>query len=137
MARTLETLEVYGMAEEFSDPVWNLIQTWDGFTKDTIGKQLARAVDSISANIAEGYGRFYYKESKQFYFYARGSVQETKAWLGKCKRREIIQAQEADALLQQAATVLFKLNAYIKFVAKSAKHNPTKTTTQVWPTPNS
>ena len=34
MEYTLETLEVYQMAEEFSDPIWNLIQTWDAFAKD-------------------------------------------------------------------------------------------------------
>ncbi len=66
MEYTLETLEVYLMAEDFSDEIWNYIQEWDSFKKDTIGKQLARAADSISANIAEGYGRYFYKESKQF-----------------------------------------------------------------------
>jgi len=40
---------------------------------------MVRAADSIPANIAEGYGRYFYKESKQFYFYSRGSIQETKA----------------------------------------------------------
>ena len=90
----------------------------------TIGEQLARAADSISANIAEGYGRYFYKESKQFYFYARGSVQETKAWLSKCKRRNIIAADKVENLLQQAGVLLFKLNAYIKFVRSSPQHNP-------------
>src|SRR5215218_8394556 len=120
MEYTLETLEVYQMAEEFSDPIWNKVNEWDYFVKDTIGKQLVRAADSISANITEGYGRYYYKESKQFYFYARGSIQETKAWLSKCKRRKIIGAIEADALLQKADALLIKLNAFIKFVAASS-----------------
>ncbi|HVF97033.1 MAG TPA: four helix bundle protein [Flavisolibacter sp.] len=116
MEYTFETLEVYQMAEGFSIPIWNIIQGWDSFRKDTIGKQLARSADSISANIAEGYGRYYYKESKQFYFYARGSIQETKAWLSKCMRRKIIAVNDADALVQTANDLLFKLNAYIKFV---------------------
>ena len=133
MEHTLETLDVYQMAEEFSDPIWNLIQGWNAFARDTIGKQLARAVDSISANIAEGYGRYYYKESKQFYFYARGSIQETKAWLSKCKRRNIIEVQEAESLLQQAGVLLFKLNAYIKFIRFSSLHNEK---TKHTPTPN-
>src|SRR5215218_2273758 len=111
MEYTLETLEVYQMAEEFSDPIWNKVNEWDYFVKDTIGKQLVRAADSISANITEGYGRYYYKESKQFYFYARRSIQETKAWLSKCKCRKLISASEADALLQKAKILLFKLNA--------------------------
>lgn len=95
----------------------------DHFTKDTIGKQLVRAADSVSANIAEGYGRYYYKESKQFFFYSRGSLQETKSWLGKCRRRNIIEMNNADELLNEAEKILAKLNAYIKFIANSVKHN--------------
>jgi four helix bundle protein len=123
MEYTLEKLEVYLLAEMFSDTIWNLVDKWDYFKKDTIGKQIVRSADSISANIAEGYGRYFYKESKQFYFYSRGSLQETKAWLGKCKRRKIIDSEKAEALILEAEKILAKLNAYIKFVANSAKHN--------------
>jgi hypothetical protein len=69
MDYTLEKLEVYNLAEEFSDEIWDIVEGWKIFLKDTIGKQLVRSADSISANIAEGYGRYYYKESKQFYFF--------------------------------------------------------------------
>lgn len=68
MEYTLEKLEVYNLAEAFSDERWNIVAGWTIFLKDTIGKQMVRSTDSISANIAEGYGRYYYKESKQFYF---------------------------------------------------------------------
>lgn len=121
---TLEKLEVYELAELFSDEIWDIVMTWDNFKKDTIGKQIVRSSDSVSANIAEGYGRFYYKESKQFYFYSRGSLQETKSWLGKCKRRKIVKEEKCEELLRKAEIILLKLNAFIKFVSKSAKHNP-------------
>lgn len=124
MDYTLENLEVYKLAEAFSDEIWEIVAGWSLFHKDTIGKQIVRAADSASANIAEGYGRYYYKESKQFYFYSRGSVQETKSWLGKCKRRKIVKESKCDDLLKSAETILIKLNAYIKFVSNSAKHNP-------------
>ncbi len=68
MDYTLEKLEVYQLSEAFSDTVWGIVTAWDNFQKDTIGKQIVRSADSISANIAEGYGRYYYKESKQFFF---------------------------------------------------------------------
>lgn len=119
MEYTLEKPEVYQLAELFGDEFWSLVEKWDNFKKDTIGKQLVRAADSISANIAEGYGRYFYKESKQFYFYSRGSIQETKSWLSKCKRRNIINADKCDELLARAEKILAMLNAYIKFVAKS------------------
>lgn len=126
MDYTLENLKVYQLAEEFSDEIWNIVLVWEQFRKDTLGKQLVRSSDSISANIAEGYGRYFYKESKQFYFYARGSIQESKSWLGKCKRRKVIEEKKCIELLKRAETILIKLNAYIKFVSNSPKHNPKK-----------
>ncbi len=121
MEYTLEKLEVYNLAEDFSDKIWNIVITWKIFERDTIGKQMVRAADSISANIAEGYGRYFYKESKQFYFYSRGSIQETKAWLSKCKRRSIIPSSYCDELTAFADRLLIMLNAFIKFVARSQK----------------
>jgi four helix bundle protein len=122
MDYTLEKLDVYNLAEDFSDRIWKIVQCWRIFEKDTVGKQMVKAADSISANISEGYGRYFYKESKQFYFYGRGSILETKSWLSKCKRRGIIPTEESEELINYAEKILFKLNAYIKFVAKSQKN---------------
>lgn len=121
MEYVLEKLEVYNMADDFSDAVWDIVIKWDYFTKDTIGKQLVRSADSISANIAEGYGRYFYKESKQFYFYSRGSIQETKAWLSKCLRRKLIVKETCEQLIKLCKKLLLMLNAFIKFVSNSQK----------------
>jgi four helix bundle protein len=121
MEYTLEKLEVYLLAEAFSDRIWTIVQQFDYFTKDTIGMQIARSADSISANIAEGYGRYYYKESKQFYFYSRGSIQETKAWLSKCERRKIVDENICRELINEAEKILAMLNAYVKFIVRSQK----------------
>lgn len=66
MDYTLEKPEVYNLSEELSDEIWYIVDGWKIFLKDTIGKQIVRSADSISANVAEGYGRYYYKykESK-------------------------------------------------------------------------
>ncbi len=123
MEYTLEKLEVYCLAETLADEVWEIADSWNFFVKDTIGKQVVRSADSISANIAEGYGRYYYKESKQFFFYARGSLLETKAWIGKCIRRRLYNIDKCNELLKRFDEIHVKLNAYIKFVSKSSKHN--------------
>lgn len=68
MEYTLEKLEVYNLAEDFSDKIWNRVIGWKFFEKDTIGRQIVRAADSISANIAEGYGRHYIKKVNNFIF---------------------------------------------------------------------
>jgi four helix bundle protein len=122
MNYTLENLDVYKLAESFSDKIWDIIQTFEYFTKDTIGKQMARSADSISANIAEGYGRHYFKESKQFYFFARGSIQETKSWLSKCERRNLIDKVNCAKLIEEANFILLKLNSYIKFISEVQKN---------------
>jgi len=72
----LEDLEVYQLAESFGDEIWDIVIGWDYFAKDTVGKQITRSADSISSNIAEGYGRFHYKENKNFCYFSRGSIIE-------------------------------------------------------------
>jgi four helix bundle protein len=51
-----ENLRIYQLSERLADRVWESVSLWDGFAKDTVGKQLVRAADSIGANIAEGSG---------------------------------------------------------------------------------
>jgi four helix bundle protein len=51
---SLEDLEVYQLAESFSDEIWGIVGGWEYFAKDTVGKQIVRSADSIGANIAEG-----------------------------------------------------------------------------------
>ena len=66
MVLRLEDLDVYQMAEELADIVWNICLGWDYFARDTVGKQFVKATDSISANLAEGHGRFHlYSKSCQ------------------------------------------------------------------------
>jgi len=43
-----------------------MVVSWNNFDKDTYGKQLVRAADSIGANIAEGSGRGTPKDNKRF-----------------------------------------------------------------------
>jgi four helix bundle protein len=58
MARTnFEKLEVYKLSERLADEIWVAVISWDRFARDTVGKQVVRAADSIGANIATGAGR--------------------------------------------------------------------------------
>ena len=79
----LEDLEIYKLSLELGEFVWNLVDKWDYFPKRTVGRQFVEAADSIAANIAEGYGRYFYKDSKQFCYYSRGSLMETKKLVNK------------------------------------------------------
>ena len=74
----LEELRVYNLSMEMGEKIWNIVIKWDFFAKDTIGKQLVKSADSVSANLSEGFGRYFYKEERNFCYYSRGSLFETK-----------------------------------------------------------
>ena len=121
----LEDLDVYNLAMEFGEKVWDIVFTWDYFAKDTVGKQLVKSADSIAANISEGYGRYFFKENKQFCYYARGSLMETKTWLLKANKRNLITSEDLHKLLDELETIHKKLNSYIKSIGSKKTHtNP-------------
>lgn len=115
----LEDLEVYNLSEVISDKIWGLVMEWDYFAKDTIGKQICRGADSISANIAEGYGRYHFRENKNFCYYSRGSILEVKSFLRKSKNRNLISEDCYSELYTELHTIHLKLNAYIKYIGKN------------------
>lgn len=103
----LEDLEIYKISLDIGDLVYEVVSEWNQFDKDTLGKQLVRASDSIALNISEGYGRFYFKENKNFCYYSRGSAKETLTALEKANKRNLI-------TVEQYKLVSAKLNLYFK-----------------------
>jgi four helix bundle protein len=114
----LENLEIYQISMTISGKIWELSNTWNHFEKDTIGKQIVRASDSISANISEGFGRYHYNDSKNFLFYARGSLYETLTWLKKARDRNLIKNEDFEELERQCIRLTVKLNNFIKSIGK-------------------
>jgi len=55
MRNKLDDLKVYQLAINIGETVWKTTETFDPFSKRSIGLQLVRAADSMSANISEGY----------------------------------------------------------------------------------
>jgi len=86
-----------------------------------LGSQIRNAAVSITANIAEGYGRFHYKESIQFYRISRGSLFELKDHLITCHDLEFITIstyKNGKTLIESA---LKTLNGYISYMNKLNK----------------
>ena len=110
----LEDLEIYQPTLEVGEHVWNLVDKWDSFPKTSLGAQFVEAADSIAANIAEGYGRYFFKDRKKFCYYSRGSLMETKTWATKSYHRKLISQQDFDILIEKLKKLHFKLNNYIK-----------------------
>ena len=114
----LEELNVYNLSMKLAEEVWNCILNWEKFSRDTIGKQLLRAVDSGSANISEGFGRFHFSESNHFNYYAPGSLYETKTWLTKAHQRRLIDDDTFNKFENEINNLGVKLNNYINSIRK-------------------
>jgi len=97
-SESFENLKVYRAAEDLADLVWEIVAAWEPFARDTVGKQLVRAADSVGANIAEGAGRKTYADNKRFVAMARGSLCETRHFLRRAHKRNLLAAPETEAL---------------------------------------
>ncbi len=118
MVLKVEDLEIYQMAEDLSDQIWELYIGLDYFARDTVGKQLVRATDSISANIAEGHGRYHFNDRLRFCYYARGSLFESRSWLFKAIRRKLIKGS-IEEIIEIIEILPKRLNAYIGSIKKA------------------
>lgn len=73
-----ENLDIYKWSEKLADQIWKVVVRWEVLAKDTLGKQLVRAADSVGANIAKGSSRGTEPELRRFLRISRGSLYETK-----------------------------------------------------------
>src|SRR4030067_2510833 len=110
----LEDIKAYMIASKLSDYVWKVVSEWDWFNKRTLGVQWVNATDSISGNVAEGFGRYHKKDKQKFYYNARGSVYESVHWTIKAFVRKLIKEQERDDILEELRSLPREINFLIK-----------------------
>ena len=123
MERTnFENLDVYKRSVELADLIWDVVIGWDYFAKDTIGKQLVRAADSVPANIAEGTGRGTAKDKQYFMRVARGSLYETKNGLRRAFKRKLLKEEQVAALKPLTDALAPMLNAYLRSIGANTKN---------------
>lgn len=117
MERTnFEKLRVYRLSEKLADELWKTVVGWSHFDRDTVGKQLVRAGDSIGANIAEGAGRGTFLDNRRFVRMARGSLNETKHWLRRAHKRGLLTTAQTSALKLMLDELAPTLNAYLSSI---------------------
>ena len=111
----LNDISSYKKAFNLSNYVWNIITNWDYFSKKTIGEQFVTAVDSISANIAEGFGRFNKKEKIRFSRISQGSLKESLDWNEKAKIRKLLNKDQYDHIFAELQSLPKEINEFIRF----------------------
>ena len=114
----LDDLQVYQLSMQIGEELWDIADIWNSFEKDTLGKQLVRAIDSVAANLSEGFGRYHFREKTHFSYYSRGSLYESKTWLTKANNRKLIDDEEFKYLISEIDKIGIKLNNYITATKK-------------------
>jgi four helix bundle protein len=116
-----ETLKVYQLAEKLADEIWGIVSGWNQFARDTVGRQLVRAADSIGANIAEGTGRGSFQDNRRFVRTARASLNETKHWLRRAYSRGLLDASRVECVKSIIDELTPKVNAYLRSIGTVPK----------------
>ena len=102
------------MSVELGRKAWKIYEKMNWQEKKIMGDQFIRAVDSVGANIAEGYGRFHYLDRIKFYYNARGSLFEAKYWLLLLEDRKKIKKETYQNFLKDLEELHKQLNVFIK-----------------------
>lgn len=117
----LNDIEAFRVSFHLSNYVWETVISWSGFSQRTVGEQFVRAVDSISSNIAEGFGRYGKKDKIKFYRYSQGSLSESLNWNEKSKLRKLLPAEEYKYIFDELQKLPKAINALILFTNQKLK----------------
>ena len=115
----LKDLEIYKLSREISKNAWEIYKNLNFEEKKIIGEQFIRAIDSISANIAEGHGRFHYLDRIKFCYNARGSLEESVNWTEIMIERDIGKKIILERIVKLLKEEEVKLNNYISSIYRA------------------
>lgn len=118
----LRDLEVYQLSRKLSSIAWKIYDAMDWQTKKAIGDQFIRATDSVGANIAEGYGRYHYKDKVKFFYNSRASLVEANDhWKELIEERKLAEAKLLAGFSEIARELGPKLNNFISSTMRASR----------------
>lgn len=117
----LENLTSYKISCDLASIIYKVIKDWSYLDKQTIGIQLIRAIDSIAANIAEGFGRYHKKDKIKFYYNARASAFESNHWIKTAFERNLLKEKDYAQVKELLEKLPKEINLLIKLTANNLK----------------
>jgi len=120
---SFEELEVWKLAREFRQEIYKVTDAFPKDEKFILVEQMRRAAVSVTANIAEGFGRFHYKENIQFCRQARGSLFELIDHLITAHDLSYLNDETFRNLKQSGYRCIKVLNAYVSAINRRS-HTP-------------
>ncbi len=119
---TVEDILCYKTSNELAHQIYKLVRKWDFLDQKTIGIQLIKAMDSVAANIAEGFGRYHKKDKIKFFYNARASAFESSHWVKAALERKLLSNKEYEKVIYS----LQQLPKQINYLIKMTQTNLTK-----------
>ncbi|MGH7206705.1 MAG: four helix bundle protein [Nitrospiraceae bacterium] len=118
--RSFEDLEVWKLGRQIRKKLYEVARRLPEHEKYTLAPQIRNAALSLTANLAEGYGRFHFKENVQFGRISRGSAFELLDHLITCNDEGYINNGELQETRDELSSFLRLLNGYIRSIGKAA-----------------
>lgn len=109
---SFESLEVWQESQNLAVTIYSLTKSFPNDELFAMTSQLRRAAYSVSANIAEGFGRKTKSDKLHFYTMAYGSLLEVKKFLYLSNKLEYINVSSLDDSITQVTSCQKLLNAF-------------------------
>jgi len=122
--RTFEDLDVWKVCRDLRAHITIIARTFPKEEQYRLRDQLVRASRSVTANLAEGYGRFHYTENIQFARQARGSLYETIDHLTVAQEEKLISDETFTSMREGVLRAVSVVNGFIRYLstAKTSSH---------------
>ena len=117
---TLKDLGVYQLSRQLSALAWEIYSKLNYEEKKIMGDQFIRSIDSVGANISEGYARYHYLDKVRFYHISRGSLSEAcQHWAELMIERKVIDQAIFNSIQEVYKSLEVKLNNFISSTLKT------------------
>jgi four helix bundle protein len=110
----LKDLEVYQLSRQLSQLSWPIYERLSWQDKKIMGDQFIESIDSVGANIAEGYRRFHYLDKIKFYYNSHASLSEScNHWLELLVERGRVDQNSVQIINEIKEKLSLKLSNFI------------------------
>lgn len=114
-------LTAWKQAHELVLGIYKITKNFPKEEQFGVTSQLRRASSSITANIAEGFGRYHFKDKIRFYYRSRGSATEVQDFLLLTKDLEYITREECKTLGEKLNEIIKLINGLIKSINRNSQ----------------
>ena len=117
MHTPIEGTDLLRRVDALADKTYRLVRQRGSFDRDTVGKQLVRATDSVGANLVGGDGRRSEADSIRFFRYSRSSAREARWWVRRVSMRGIEPKEPSLGLTSELTECVKMINGLIRYRA--------------------